>query len=574
MAKMEFDKNDIYHFLDCHQNAKRSGSIPAVYQATQGLGGGREHVLSEDNKLFDFCFDYALYARDPKDNPPTPLIMADDGPQSVHDYGSTTETSSIRTPETLPSNPESPLTDDYGPSISEDHRYENDDLTDPDPNDFANHPFLFPRLDQKPNPPRRQNLQVPTETKKRSRPDSPNGKKRVVKDVSKTNQVRSNGSCMRCRIQKVDCTTAGTCDRCIKAYSRDSESACVRGELATALDLSPARFAGLGRKAEWEAKQSLKFVQPRYYGSIHRGHVVFGRGQNGARLSTALQNYCRMSDDGQRPIYQGCVLARENNGVPSYDDLIRWGEEIVFPEDANTFEGLIELFIKEYSAPCRSGGPRRPQMELLNDVHKMKVMYKICCEENFNFIRENTHAVEPLPLLAKAEFRAIARMALEQFEKSALRALDKYLAPKKVPECEAPALWASLWQLLFIYRDLLRTPRGSSPCAGAGAGNAVPLLNAVAVFYAAHFRTSASLKLSLDCVWDSRDPLTTGQAALAGIFNHALRLRDTLHRTIAAGTDEIDNRLKGLVVDPEMKVLNRRQPSKKPAKGKYVISVV
>ncbi|EFQ29401.1 uncharacterized protein GLRG_04545 [Colletotrichum graminicola M1.001] len=557
---MELDQNAIYYFLDCHHNAKRSGSIPAVYQATQpGLGSGQAHVLSEDSKLFEHYFDYDLYARGPKDNPTPPHIMADDASQSVHDSGSTTETSSIRTPETLLSNPGSPLTD-YGPPNPEDHPYGNDDLASPDLNEFHNHPFLFPSLKETPNPPREQTLQVPT--KKRSRPDSPNGKTRRVRDVSKTNQVRSTGSCTRCRIQKVDCTTSGTCERCVKAYPGDPNSACVRKELLlTALDLSSAHFAGLERKAELEANHLLQFVRSQYYVSVHRGHVVFGRDPHGARLPTALQNYCRMSDDGQRPIYQGCILARGSIGVPSWDGLIRWGEKIDFPEDRCTFEGLIELFIKDYSAPCRTGGPRRPQMHLLDDVHKMKVMYKICCEENFNFIREGTNAIEPLPLPVKAELRNIARGALAHFEKSALGALDKYLAPKKVPACEVPALWASLWQLLFIYRDLLRTRAPSET-------NAVPLLNAVAVFYAAHFRTSASLRLSLDGVRGSWDPRETGQAALASTFDHALRLRDTLHRTIAAGTDQIDSRLKDLVVDPEMKVLNRRQPSNKSAKGK------
>ncbi|GJC83930.1 hypothetical protein ColLi_06768 [Colletotrichum liriopes] len=204
-------------------------------------------------------------------------------------------------------------------------------------------------------------------------------------------------------------------------------------------------------------------------------------------------------------------------------------------------------------------------MELLNDIHKMKVMYKICCEEGFGFIRENTSGVKPLPLLAKAELRAIARMALVSFEGNALRALDKYLSPKKIPDHEVPAVWASLWQLLFIYRDLLRIRAPAN-------SNAAPLLNAVAVFYSTHFRTSASLDLSLDRIRGSWDPCETQQAALADTFNHALRLRDTFHRTIAAGiaagVDGIDHRLKALVVDPEIKVLKRRQTSKKSANGK------
>ncbi|KZL76044.1 hypothetical protein CT0861_08348 [Colletotrichum tofieldiae] len=564
MTEMGFDENEIYNFLDWHQYAKRSGSNPSAYQATQrGLGSGQGQDLSEDDELFEFFFDWNLYAQDPTDNSGPPLIMADGAPLSIHDSGSTTETSSIRTPETLLSNPESPLTD-YGPP----EEYE-ETLVPAGINELTNphDPFLFPRLDQKPNPPRKQNLQV--HKKKRSRSNSPNGHKRIVKDPLRTSQVRTSGSCTRCRIQKVTCTPGGTCDKCIKAYPEVSESSCIRKDfIGIALDLSSARFAGLDKEDELRAKDSFRFVQSQFYESIHKGHVVFNRGQPDVKLSTVLQNYCRMSEDGQQTLYQGCVLAREYNGVPSYDDLVRWGESMVFPEDKDTFEGLVELFIKDYSAPCRSRGspaPKRPQMELLNDIHKMKVMYKICCEEGFGFIRENTSGVKPLPLLAKAELRAIARMALVSFEGNALRALDKYLGPKKIPDHEVPAVWASLWQLLFIYRDLLRirAPPNS---------NAAPLLNAVAVFYSSHFRTSASLDLSLDKIRGFWDPCETQQAALADTFDHALRLRDTFHRTIAAGiaagVDGIDHRLKALVVDPEIKVLKRRQTSKKSANGK------
>ncbi|GKT41920.1 uncharacterized protein ColSpa_02101 [Colletotrichum spaethianum] len=191
----------------------------------------------------------------------------------------------------------------------------------------------------------------------------------------------------------------------------------------------------------------------------------------------------------------------------------------------------------------------------------MKIMYKICCEEDFEFIQENVNTLKTLPLLAKGELRSIARKALESFEGNALRALDKYLSPKKIPDNELPAVWASLWQLLFIYRDLLRAP-------SLRKSDATPLLNAVAVFYATHFRTSASLKLSLDGIRDSWDDCGTQQAALADTFKHALRLRDTHHRTIINSVNDIDDRLKTLVVDPEMKVLTRRQPSKKPANKK------
>ncbi|GKT41921.1 uncharacterized protein ColSpa_02102 [Colletotrichum spaethianum] len=132
---MEVDQNEIYYFLDRHHNSKRSGSNPPAYQTTQrGLSSGQGQVLSEDD-LFDFCFDWNLYTQDYKDNSDPPLIMADGTPLSLHDSGSTTETSSIRTPETLPSNPESPLTD-YGPPASED--YDNDDLVPAGINELTN----------------------------------------------------------------------------------------------------------------------------------------------------------------------------------------------------------------------------------------------------------------------------------------------------------------------------------------------------------------------------------------------------------------------------------------------------
>ncbi|TQN71857.1 hypothetical protein CSHISOI_03631 [Colletotrichum shisoi] len=551
---MELDKNDIYTFLDQHHHAKHLDPSPTVYGGGPDSGQGQK-LLSENDQLLEF-FDLASFRRDYEYDPDPSPIMADGTTLSVPDSGST-ETSSVRTPMTLQSSPESPLTD-HDTIIAEEYENEPAGI-----NDFTSphDPFLFPRLDQKPNPPRKQNLWVP---KKRSRSNSPNGHKRVVKDPVRTNQVRFVGSCTRCRIKKVTCTPDGTCDKCIKAFPMDHAlSSCIRRDFAgVALDLSSARFAGLNRVNELRAKHSLALSQPRFIGNIHRGHVMFNRGQHSVKLHVALRNYCCMAENAQQVLHQGCVFARECSGVPSYDELIRWGEGIAFPEDKDTFEGLIEQFIKDYSAPCRSGGsPKRPQMGLLDNVHKMKVMYKICCEEDFSFVRENTRTVEPLPLPAKAEFRTIARKALESFESSVLRALDKYLSPKKIPEHETPVVWAALWQLLFIYRDLLRNRAPWN-------NNAAPLLNAVAVFYSTHFRTQASLKLSLDGIRGSWASGETQQAALANAFNRALGLRDTLHRTIAAGLDEIDHRLKALVVDPEMKVLNRRQTSKKSASGK------
>ncbi|KAK1521618.1 hypothetical protein CPAR01_14535 [Colletotrichum paranaense] len=386
-------------------------------------------------------------------------------------------------------------------------------------------------------------------------------------DNTKTNMVRTVGACMRCRIQKVTCTAEGVCDRCVKAHPKEPQSSCFREDLIViANSLTQQRFAGLDRVKDIEVKELLRTARPQYLEPIFKGAVVFTRGWPQFRLPTTLRNY-QCLDDMSRQVHSGCVLSREHGGVPSYQDLVKWAEQMILPEDRGTFEGSIEHFIKMYSAPQRSRSyVRRPQMELLDKVHTMKCMYKICCQDDFVFIRDDTGAVKYLPLPAKAELRAIARMALETAERDILKALDKLkAAATKVPEQDLPALWATLWQLIFIYRDLLRnrTPRDND--AGA-------LLNAVAVFYAAHFRTLASLgKLSMDSLQRHWGPGETQQAQLSGAFDHALSLRDTLQwrldRTIAAGIDEIDHRLKALVVDPEMKVLGRRT-NKKTSGGK------
>ncbi|KAK1513158.1 hypothetical protein CTAM01_00554 [Colletotrichum tamarilloi] len=369
-------------------------------------------------------------------------------------------------------------------------------------------------------------------------------------DNSTANRIRTVGPCMRCRIQRIPCTAEGVCDRCVKAHPQKPESSCFRDDLIViANNLAHLRFSGLDRNEEIEVKKFLRTIRPQYLEEIFKGAVVFTPGPP-FQLPTTLRNY-QCLDDMSRQIQSGCMFSREHGGVPSYQDLVRWTEQMILPEDRDTFEGSIENFINMYSSPMRSSSYiRRPQ------VHSMKCMYKICCQDDFIFIREDTGAVERLPLPAKAELRVIARMALEAAERDTLNALDNLkAAATRVPEQDLPALWATLWQLMFIYRDLLRNRAPRDNDAGA-------LLNAVAIFYAAHFRTSASLgKLSLDSLQRHWGPGETQQAQLSGAFDHALSLRDTLR------IDEIDHRLKALVVDPEMKVLGRRT-NKKTSGGK------
>ncbi|KXH61715.1 hypothetical protein CNYM01_13598 [Colletotrichum nymphaeae SA-01] len=189
---MGFDENEIYNLLDHVRNAKVPGRSPTAYQSTPQLhSSGQGNNLSEDDELFDFYFDYTRYqASSRKDSPAVPNLapraMAGRTPLSDNETGSTTETSSILTPEPDASTPGSTFTD----LVSSHEGY---DTPSNALQGLPNDPYLFPRLDKESDPPRFPHLLVPG-SRKRSRSTSPSGHKRVVKDIGKTNQVRTVGA--------------------------------------------------------------------------------------------------------------------------------------------------------------------------------------------------------------------------------------------------------------------------------------------------------------------------------------------------------------------------------------------
>lgn len=74
-----------------------------------------------------------------------------------------------------------------------------------------------------------------------------------------------------------------------------------------------------------------------------------------------------------------------------------------------------------------------------------------------------------LPLSVQARLRSIARGALKSYEYKVLKALDECLGQHSQPKpSERMAIWASLWQLILMYRDLLKAfvaKRGSTPAS-------------------------------------------------------------------------------------------------------------
>ncbi|KAI8218244.1 hypothetical protein K4K53_008853 [Colletotrichum sp. SAR 10_77] len=414
--------------------------------------------------------------------------------------------------------------------------------------------LTIPYYDKSQALPRPQTLDIPHRV----------SKTRVVKDVVKTNQVRGAGACIKCRLQRISCSTSYPCETCKKAYPQyhqTPEVCCIRYELSNvARELAFRRFDCLLRKEDAAVRENFRMAQPRFSDNVIVGHILFDRDTSKPGLPAVLRNYV-CSADGRNVAHRGCTFARDhNNAALQTQPLIDWVENLASPVENSTFEGALESFVK-ICARSNCLNNFRPEIRTLaQKAHVVKCMYMIYRSRTLYFFQANK--VQELPGPAHAEIRGVARSALESSERDLLAELDKFFKTQKqkLDDKERPIVWAALWQLMLVYRDLLRNmkPFGN---------NAEPLLNAVAVFYGACFRTSASLKLSLETLKDPHSFNLAQQAELADAFKYTLSLRDTFYQSIVAGVATIDQRLKDLVVAPEMKVLNRR-PNKKATNGK------
>lgn len=104
-----------------------------------------------------------------------------------------------------------------------------------------------------------------------------------------------------------------------------------------------------------------------------------------------------------------------------------------------------------------------PQFELVDRVRKFTCMFKIWMTQHSshsNGIYYRGHKskgpAERLPYSVHEELRHIAKKAMESLERDILSELDACMTQSgAVKPYEKPLLWACLWQLMFVYRQLL-----------------------------------------------------------------------------------------------------------------------
>lgn len=113
------------------------------------------------------------------------------------------------------------------------------------------------------------------------------------------------------------------------------------------------------------------------------------------------------------------------------------------------------------------------QHSLVKKVHQMACFFRIWKTPSF-WCRDPSGKTATLPISVQAQLRTIVHRGIHSIEHDILKELDTLITPAHQPKPDDKlALWASLWQLIIIYRDL--TAASKVWLSRSGQGQADPL---------------------------------------------------------------------------------------------------
>ncbi|KAF6813646.1 hypothetical protein CSOJ01_04530 [Colletotrichum sojae] len=338
--------------------------------------------------------------------------------------------------------------------------------------------------------------------------------------------------CFRCLVRGIQCMEdpehEPACKRCSKDYPGWPQ-ACIRRDLTTiATESARDRFASLGNYLSPAVPEGL------ITNSIE---LSFSSGKAHKPLKLTLQEYVSGTE-------KTLIIGREGL-LPK--DMVEWSEQMIDDNNRGSFEVAIEDFVMRYSQEP-PGELKRPLTELLDKVHSLKAMCRIILRDEYTIVKSNgVTTSQPLAAGPKAELRSIACSTLKTVESDVLAKLDRCLGSGidadqgklKTGQESRPALWATFWQLIFVYDDLL--DRGHN-------ADLEFLLKAVALFYSAVFYIKGNLRMA------PQDFYSTGQTGLSRAFKHAMSLRKSYFDRVK-DDDQGIYRLIPYSVDQEVKLM-------------------
>ncbi|POR31777.1 Uncharacterized protein TPAR_08018 [Tolypocladium paradoxum] len=357
-------------------------------------------------------------------------------------------------------------------------------------------------------------------------------RQRQLADPVQTADVRKSGACLPCRVTK----------------TRDGK-----------------------------AEEQLCSCARQYIGKPREISIFLTKDTNSPSLRATVQAYTSNDDLEETGNPKKADFPRDH--VPSHETLQSWVEGQIRREHTADFPQALQSFLLAYS----EGGRDLPKHGLVENVHKMSCFFRIWRMSSF-WCRDPANHIVNLPLSVQARLRNIAREALKLFEYKVLKGLDECLGQHAQPQPqERMAIWASLWQLILMYRDLLtafkaqitRNTRDGNESRHDVESYTLPYklladthFPLVAIFYHYQFRTKKSLELSLD--WLETGPYLRQapkkKAELRRIGQQLLDARKeaSIDQSLQSSKNDSDCLLCVLVVNHELKKLNAR---KRAAKG-------
>jgi len=177
-----------------------------------------------------------------------------------------------------------------------------------------------------------------------------------------------------------------------------------------------------------------------------------------SKASPALKAYVqpyRWQDESEDRQLEKAAFTRD---YPlSYEAIQDWVERDleVRCQRQMDFPLAVHQFLMKYT--CHGMG--LPKHGLVANVHRMACFFRVwktpsfCCQDS-----TNKDAV--LPISVQAQLRTIVQRGLHSIEHNVLRELDSMITPMGQPRFhDKLPLWACLWQLILIYRELTAASR-------------------------------------------------------------------------------------------------------------------
>lgn len=175
-------------------------------------------------------------------------------------------------------------------------------------------------------------------------------------------------------------------------------------------------------------------------------------------------------------------------------------------------------------------------------------------------------AVDRLPYSVHEELRHIAKKAMESLERDILGDLDACMTQSRaVKPYQKPLLWACLWQMIFVYRQLLRSS-SSHPGFQRCRDITYRLYTALVAYYTGFFNTPKSLQMELDLT--SSKASSELQHKLSKYFRAILDHRLDFCQRLQSSRDDLEGILADAIAENELKRLFKRRARKGHTSGR------